>query len=156
MGKFDCSLHYYRCNMTLSVTIFLGLVLALAVSGKPKTYLVETIDNADIPEEATLNISPSHGDDYSTQTENDAKYGFELLGQEGFKLKPCLTPILQCRRFLELVGQGSPRPGFSCHPCEHTDNDLAVTRCGNGKNRIIGPNLRFSGNNVEALFNDYW
>ena len=39
----------FRCNMTLSVTMFLGLVLALTVSGKPKTYLVQTIDNAGIP-----------------------------------------------------------------------------------------------------------
>ena len=34
--------------MTLSVTMFLGLMLALMVSGKPKTYLIETVDNADI------------------------------------------------------------------------------------------------------------
>ena len=34
--------------MTLSVTMLLGLMLALTVSGKPKTYLIETVDNADI------------------------------------------------------------------------------------------------------------
>ena len=35
--------------MKLSVTVFLGLMLAMlavTVSGKPETYLVETVDNA--------------------------------------------------------------------------------------------------------------
>ena len=35
--------------MKLSVTVFLGLMLAMlavSVSGKPKTYLIETVDDA--------------------------------------------------------------------------------------------------------------
>ena len=39
----------FRKAMKLSVTVFLGLMLvmlALTVSGRPKTYLVETVDNA--------------------------------------------------------------------------------------------------------------
>ena len=38
--------------MKLSVTMFLGLMLvmlAVTVSGKPKTYLIETADNIDNP-----------------------------------------------------------------------------------------------------------
>ena len=39
----------FRKAMKLSVTVFLGLMLvmlALTVSGRPKTYLVETEENA--------------------------------------------------------------------------------------------------------------
>ena len=43
---------YFRNTMKLSVTMFLGLMLvmlAVTVSGKPKTYLIETADNIDNP-----------------------------------------------------------------------------------------------------------
>ena len=42
----------FRKAMKLSVTMFLGLMLvmlAVTVSGKPKTYLIETVDNIDNP-----------------------------------------------------------------------------------------------------------
>ena len=42
----------FRKAMKLSVTMFLGLMLvmlAVTVSGKPKTYLIETADNIDNP-----------------------------------------------------------------------------------------------------------
>ena len=33
--------------MKLPVTLTLGLMLAVMVNGRPKTYLIETVDNAD-------------------------------------------------------------------------------------------------------------
>ena len=41
----------FRNTMKLSVTMFLGLMLvmlAVMVSGKPKTYLIETVDFDDV------------------------------------------------------------------------------------------------------------
>merc|ERR1712032_1135996 len=160
MGKFDCTRQYYRCNMTLSVTMFLGLMLALMFSGKPKTYLIETVDNADILEEAKPKISRSHGNDYCGLTIDTKGFGFQLMGQEGYKLKPGLTPLQQCKRFLKAVVQGSTRPGYNCSSCDTNgyDDDVYLS-CGSEKRLPIpgynyGPYLYFSRNNVEVTFSD--
>merc|ERR1712032_1215052 len=151
MGKFDCTRQYYRCNMTLSVTMFLGLMLALTVSGKPKTYLIETVDNADILEEAKPKISPNHGYDYSWSIPDPKAFAFGIMGQKGFKLKPGLTPLQQCKRFLKAVAQGQTY--FKCNPCRHESKDVAMVRCGSAKRNIFSelePIFRFSRNDVEV------